>query len=80
MGVFPSYGSIIFLKRSVSSVLIGEMRGSAEEDAAEVIKREINKPVIGFITGRTAPQGRRMRQAGAIISGNKVLPTQRLQR
>ncbi len=52
-------------------VLIGEIGGSAEEAASEVIRQEITKPVIGFIAGQTAPQGKRMGHAGAIISGNK---------
>jgi succinyl-CoA synthetase alpha subunit len=51
-------------------VMVGEIGGSAEEDAAEFIVQAVSNPVIGFVAGLTAPPGRRMGHAGAIISGS----------
>jgi len=59
-------------------VMIGEIGGTDEQNAAAFVKAEVTKPVVGFIAGQTAPKGRRMGHAGAIISGSSGTAEEKL--
>jgi len=60
-------------------VMIGEIGGTAEQEAAEFVSQRVSKPVVGFIAGQTAPPGRRMGHAGAIISGSSGTAAEKMQ-